>query len=31
VGLFVGPVILGVLLAIWREWLSGSAEPAPRT
>jgi predicted PurR-regulated permease PerM len=30
VGLFVGPVILGVLLAIWREWLSGSAEPAPR-
>jgi hypothetical protein len=22
VGLFVGPVILAVLLAIWREWLS---------
>ena len=21
VGLFVGPVILAVLLAIWREWL----------
>ena len=25
VGLFVGPVILAVLLAIWREWLSESA------
>src|ERR1700728_1519364 len=24
VGLFVGPVILAVLLAIWREWLLGS-------
>ena len=31
VGLFVGPVILAVLLAIWREWLLGSAAPAPRT
>ncbi len=30
VGLFVGPVILAVLLAIWREWLLESAEPAPR-
>jgi predicted PurR-regulated permease PerM len=30
VGLFVGPVILGVLLAIWREWLLQSAEPAAR-
>jgi len=28
VGLFVGPVILAVLLAIWREWLSGSRRPA---
>jgi len=28
VGLFVGPVILAVLLAIWREWLSGSRQPA---
>jgi predicted PurR-regulated permease PerM len=31
VGLFVGPVILAVLLAIWREWLLESAESAPRT
>jgi predicted PurR-regulated permease PerM len=29
VGLFVGPVILAVLLAIWREWLSESAKPRP--
>jgi predicted PurR-regulated permease PerM len=28
VGLFVGPVILAVLLAIWREWLSESHQPA---
>ena len=36
VGLFIGPVILAVLMAIWREWLSekraaaeeGSADPA---
>jgi predicted PurR-regulated permease PerM len=27
VGLFVGPVILAVLLAIWREWLLESARP----
>jgi predicted PurR-regulated permease PerM len=27
VGLFVGPVILAVLLAIWREWLLESAQP----
>ena len=27
VGLFVGPVILAVLLAIWREWLSESRKP----
>jgi len=26
VGLFVGPVILAVLLAIWREWLLGSGQ-----
>ncbi len=25
VGLFVGPVILAVLLAVWREWLTGRA------
>jgi predicted PurR-regulated permease PerM len=30
VGLFVGPVILAVLLAIWREWLLESAAPPPR-
>jgi predicted PurR-regulated permease PerM len=27
VGLFVGPVILAVLLAIWREWLHESGKP----
>ena len=27
VGLFVGPVILAVLLAIWREWLIESRQP----
>jgi predicted PurR-regulated permease PerM len=29
VGLFVGPVILAVLLAIWREWLHEHSQPAP--
>jgi predicted PurR-regulated permease PerM len=31
VGLFLGPVILAVLLAVWREWLaeSGQDEPPP--
>jgi predicted PurR-regulated permease PerM len=29
VGLFVGPVILAVLLAIWREWLHESNKPHP--
>jgi predicted PurR-regulated permease PerM len=29
VGLFVGPVILAVLLAIWREWLLESRQVAP--
>ena len=28
VGLFVGPVILAMLLAIWREWLLESHQPA---
>ena len=28
VGLFVGPVILAVLLAVWREWLFESRKPA---
>ncbi|HXY76360.1 MAG TPA: AI-2E family transporter [Steroidobacteraceae bacterium] len=28
VGLFVGPVILAVLLAIWREWLHESGQPS---
>ncbi len=30
VGLFIGPVILAVLLAIWREWLTTrrGADPA---
>jgi predicted PurR-regulated permease PerM len=29
VGLFIGPVILAVLVAIWREWLLESAHPVP--
>ncbi|WP_340524649.1 AI-2E family transporter [Cupriavidus necator] len=35
IGLFIGPVILSVLLAVWREWLEGQTEqrvgppPAP--
>ena len=30
VGLFVGPVLMALLVAIWREWLhSLSAAPAP--
>jgi predicted PurR-regulated permease PerM len=28
VGLFIGPVILAVLLAIWREWLLETHQPA---
>jgi len=28
VGLFIGPVILAILLAIWREWLLESGQPA---
>ena len=28
VGLFIGPVILAVLLAVWREWLFESRSPA---
>jgi len=28
VGLFVGPVIMAVLLTIWREWLESPAAPA---
>jgi predicted PurR-regulated permease PerM len=27
IGLFVGPVILAVLMAVWREWLEGSHIP----
>jgi predicted PurR-regulated permease PerM len=26
VGLFIGPVILAILLAIWREWLHETTE-----
>nr|WP_153569390.1 AI-2E family transporter [Acinetobacter nosocomialis] len=29
VGLFIGPVILAVLLAIWREWLHETIDPEP--
>lgn len=28
VGLFLGPVILAVLLAVWREWLAESGQPS---
>ena len=26
IGLFIGPLILAVALAVWREWLEGSHE-----
>ncbi|WP_341646949.1 AI-2E family transporter [Thauera sp. SDU_THAU2] len=29
VGLFVGPVLMALLVAIWREWLHSIEEPAP--
>jgi len=29
VGLFVGPVLMALLVAIWREWLHGIEEPVP--
>ena len=29
VGLFLGPVILAVLLAVWREWLAESGQEGP--
>lgn len=28
VGLFLGPVVLAVLLAVWQEWLDGARRPA---
>ncbi len=28
IGLFIGPVILAVLMAVWREWLGTSVPPA---
>ncbi|ENO86638.1 AI-2E family transporter [Thauera linaloolentis] len=31
VGLFVGPVLMALLVAIWREWLHGIDEPAAST
>ena len=27
IGLFVGPVVLAILLALWREWTANNAEP----
>jgi len=27
VGLFIGPVILAVLMAVWREWIEESIGP----
>lgn len=29
VGLFIGPVILAIMLAMWREWLEESTPPTP--
>lgn len=29
VGLFIGPVVLAILLAIWREWLHETTHPEP--
>ncbi|ATE62234.1 AI-2E family transporter [Thauera sinica] len=29
VGLFLGPVILAVLMAVWREWIGESAQASP--
>ncbi|CAB3788022.1 AI-2E family transporter [Pararobbsia alpina] len=31
IGLFVGPVILAVLMAVWREWLEEQATASPGT
>jgi predicted PurR-regulated permease PerM len=31
VGLFLGPVVLAVLLAVWQEWLEGSHPPLPES
>lgn len=30
VGLFVGPVILAILMAIWRQWLDGQAQASTK-
>jgi predicted PurR-regulated permease PerM len=27
VGMFVGPVVLAVLIAVWREWVGGTGIP----
>jgi predicted PurR-regulated permease PerM len=31
IGMFVGPVIVGVLMAVWREWLEDQAQSGPGT
>lgn len=31
IGMFLGPVIVAVLLALWREWLEDQASPRPET
>lgn len=31
VGLFLGPIVIAVLLAVWREWLDEQAAAAPAT
>ena len=30
IGLFLGPVILAVLVAVWREWLEDAGAEPPR-
>jgi predicted PurR-regulated permease PerM len=30
VGLFLGPIVIAVLLAVWREWIEEPREPAGR-
>jgi predicted PurR-regulated permease PerM len=31
IGMFLGPVIVAVLLAVWREWLEDQAPARPET
>jgi predicted PurR-regulated permease PerM len=29
IGMFVGPVVVAVLMAVWREWLEDQGPPSP--